>query len=75
MRGLGDHLRKRRLDLGLHQHQVAKQLGVNLTTYQLWELHRTRPTPKIRPKVIELLGYDPFGSDACASAAYEPFTI
>jgi hypothetical protein len=26
----------------------------------MWELRRARPTLKIRPKVIEFLGYDPF---------------
>ena len=60
LRHVGDHLRKRRLDLGLLQTNAAKTLGVDRCTYALWELRRTQPTPKVRPKVIEFLGYDPF---------------
>jgi transcriptional regulator with XRE-family HTH domain len=29
---LGDHIRKRRLDLGLRQRDVAAQFGVNVNT-------------------------------------------
>src|SRR5579872_2299780 len=34
---LGDHLRKRRLDLGLLQKQVAAEIGVNTLTVCNWE--------------------------------------
>jgi DNA-binding XRE family transcriptional regulator len=40
---LGDHIRKRRLDLGLLQRDVALQLGVNVKTVTNWEKQRTEP--------------------------------
>src|SRR5258706_15899357 len=46
LRHVGDHLRRRRLELGLLQTEVASQLGVDRCTYALWEILRTRPTPK-----------------------------
>jgi DNA-binding XRE family transcriptional regulator len=66
LRHIGDHIRRRRIDLGLVQTDVANQLGVDRCTYALWELRRTRPTQKIRPKVIEFLGYDPFHPKTCS---------
>jgi DNA-binding XRE family transcriptional regulator len=60
LRGVGDHLQKRRLDLGLKQEEVASLLGVNASTYRVREILRSRPAPKCRLKVIEFLGYDPF---------------
>jgi hypothetical protein len=40
---LGDHLRKRRLDLGLLQREVADKLGVDEMTTCNWEINRTSP--------------------------------
>jgi hypothetical protein len=37
---IGDHLRKRRLDLGLLQRQVADQLGADPCSVTNWELNR-----------------------------------
>ena len=37
MKTLGDHLRKRRLDLGLLQREVADRLGVTKDTIHNWE--------------------------------------
>jgi DNA-binding XRE family transcriptional regulator len=37
LRSIGDHLRKRRLDLGLHQREVAVRIGVDKTTVYKWE--------------------------------------
>jgi DNA-binding XRE family transcriptional regulator len=60
LRHVGDHLRRRRLELGLRQEEVAEQLGVDRTTYVLWEILRTQPTASMRSTVVEFLGYDPF---------------
>ncbi len=57
---LGDHLRKRRLDLGLLQKEVAEQLGVGKTSIFNWERNRTTPALWLIPKVIRFLGYTPY---------------
>lgn len=56
---IGEHIRKRRLDLGLLQIEVAKIIGVTESTVWNWE-HGTEPELKHMPKVIEFLGYTPF---------------
>lgn len=59
LKSLGDHIRKRRLDLGLLQEQVARQIGVDATTIHNWERHRNSPHLPAIPKIIEFLGYAP----------------
>jgi transcriptional regulator with XRE-family HTH domain len=56
---LGEHIRKRRLDLGLLQIEVAKMIGVTESTMWNWE-HGTEPELRHMPKIIEFLGYVPF---------------
>ena len=56
---MGDHLRKRRLDLGLLQRELAEQLGVHEGTVTNWELNRTAPGLRFLPRIIALLGFDP----------------
>jgi len=60
---LGDHIKKRRLELGLHQAQVGEILGVTECTITNWEKNRTNPTLRTLPNIIEFLGYDPSASD------------
>ena len=55
---LGDHLRKRRLDLGLFQKDVAGAIGVDTTTIYNWENNRTSPPVRFIPKIIGFLGYE-----------------
>lgn len=57
---LGDHLKKRRLELNLHQKQVAKRLNVNPWTLGNWEKNRRTPEVRFIPRIIEFLGYYPF---------------
>lgn len=52
-------MRKRRLDLGLLQREVAARLGVTESTVTNWELNRTSPKIRFLPGIIALLGYDP----------------
>jgi len=59
LRTLGDHLRKRRLDLGLLQCEVAQRLQVNQMTISNWETNRTSPQRRFIPRIISLLGYNP----------------
>jgi transcriptional regulator with XRE-family HTH domain len=56
---LGDHIKRRRLELGLYQAQLAPILGITESTITNWEKNRTNPTLHLLPKIIEFLGYDP----------------
>jgi transcriptional regulator with XRE-family HTH domain len=56
---LGDHFRKKRLDLKLLQTDVAKILGADADTVAGWEANRTKPSLPFIPKIIEFLGYVP----------------
>ena len=60
---IGDHIKKRRLELGLYQRQVAKVIGVDECTITNWEMNRTRPTLRTIPTIIEFLGYDPISTE------------
>ncbi len=57
---LGDHIRKRRLDLGLYQNDLAKHLGVDVETIWRWERNESRPMVYHIPGIIRFLGYNPF---------------
>ena len=61
---LGDHIRKKRLDLGLLQKDVATQIGVAEATIYNWETQRTAPTLYSIPKVLKFLGYVPLNTDS-----------
>ncbi len=56
---LGDHLRRRRLELELYQKDVAAQIGVTTSTVWNWENNWSSITLSCMPKVIEFLGYNP----------------
>jgi site-specific DNA recombinase len=56
---VGDHLRRRRLELGLLQRQVAEQLGVAQGTMHNWEKNRCQPRVQHMPAVVRFLGYTP----------------
>ncbi|MHB1957493.1 MAG: helix-turn-helix domain-containing protein [Acidobacteriaceae bacterium] len=56
---LGDHIRKRRLDLKLLQKQVADQIGVHEQTITGWERNATVPEVRYMPAIIQFLGYNP----------------
>ncbi|MBI5188936.1 MAG: helix-turn-helix transcriptional regulator [Nitrospirae bacterium] len=56
---MGEHIRKKRLDLGLTQLEVAKIIGVKESTVWNWE-HGREPELKHMPKIIEFLGFVPF---------------
>lgn len=56
---LGDHLRKRRLDLGLLQSHVANLLSVSEATVCNWENNLAEPSLPHLPKIYQFLGYVP----------------
>jgi transcriptional regulator with XRE-family HTH domain len=53
---LGDAIRKRRLDLGLLQKDVAKIIGCDQTTILNWEKGHTHPRANQMPEVVKFLG-------------------
>ncbi len=57
---LGDHLKKKRLDLGLLRKEVAHIIGVNTTTVRNWETNRFAPKIRYIPRIIHFLGYVPY---------------
>ena len=59
-KSLGDHIRKRRLNLKIFQKEAAKKIGVDETTIWFWENNRVEPSISFIPKIIEFLGYIPF---------------
>jgi transcriptional regulator with XRE-family HTH domain len=60
LKTIGDHIRKRRLDLGLQQTQVALLICVDKTTIMNWELGHRSPAIWALPGIIKFLGYVPF---------------
>lgn len=69
LKTIGDHLRKRRLDLGLLQREVAEQIGVTKCTIQYWETNRVAPALRFRPWITKFLSYDPYNGTAFTSLA------
>jgi transcriptional regulator with XRE-family HTH domain len=56
---LGEHLKKRRRELGLLQREAAERMGISRDTYVNWERGKTEPvSAQFRP-VVAFLGYDP----------------
>lgn len=56
---LGEHIRKRRLVLGMTQGDAARCLNVTAATLLNWELGKTEPRIQYIPAVVRFLGYDP----------------
>lgn len=56
---LGDHIRARRIDLGLFQKEVAERIGVHPLTITNWEDSASQPPVQYIPAIIRFLGYDP----------------
>jgi len=57
---LGDHIRKRRLELMLTQKQAADRLEVTSFTVLDWEKCKTEPLIGSYPAILRFLAYDPF---------------
>ena len=59
-RSLGEHVRKRRLELRLSQKEVARRLGWSWRSVFNWENGKTNPAIESIPGIIGFLGYGPF---------------
>jgi len=57
---LGEHLRKKRIDLQLSMPKLARMLGLGITdtAIEKWEKNQNRPTPEHRTRIIEFLGFE-----------------
>ncbi len=56
---LGGHLKKRRIEAGLLQRQVAEAVGIGINTLATWEKDQAAPELRYWPRIIAFLGYDP----------------
>lgn len=56
---LGDHLRRRRLELGLNRTAMAKRLGIEVSAYCRWEKGTSIPELHRRDQIAAHLGYRP----------------
>lgn len=56
---LGEHLKKRRKELGLVQREAGERLGVSAETVASWEKDKTKPVLSQFKPVVAFLGYDP----------------
>src|SRR5258706_14061829 len=70
LNSVGDHIRRRRLDLGLFQRTVADQLGVRVDTGPRWESGLARPLPRQYGQIVRFLGYDPEPGDGSVSGRF-----
>ena len=61
---IGEHLKKRRMELSLLQKDVALQFMVSEETISNWEIGRAEPQIRHAPVVIAFLGYYPWAHEA-----------
>ncbi|MCL4552799.1 MAG: transcriptional regulator [Candidatus Marsarchaeota archaeon] len=57
-------MRKKRLDLGLLQREVAGILRVSTPSIQYWETNHVSPSIEFTPRIISFLGYAAYESMA-----------
>ena len=56
---MGQHLKKRRMELGFFQRDLRERFRLEKETYANWEKDRCQPAIRHWPGIIEFLGYDP----------------
>ena len=57
---MGEHLKRRRIELGLLHKEAACQMHVAVETVIAWEKDRKDPEHRNWPRIISFLGYDPY---------------
>lgn len=60
---IGEHIRRKRMDMRLLQSDVAKILNVSPDCITYWENNRAQPQVNYFPRIIEFLGFLPFELD------------
>jgi transcriptional regulator with XRE-family HTH domain len=58
LKTLGDHIRKKRIELGLLQREVADLLGADPQSVNAWERNYRQPVLHRLPAIAAFLGYD-----------------
>jgi transcriptional regulator with XRE-family HTH domain len=56
---IGEHIKRRRLDRGLLQRDIAVEIGCSEASLLNWERGRAEPEVRFIPSVLRFLGYDP----------------
>lgn len=56
---IGEHIRRRQMDLGLTQGEAARRIGVSKDCLCYWENGRNEPRIYQYPAIISFLGYYP----------------
>lgn len=64
---MGEHLKRRRLDLKHLQRQAAEEIGCSPASLLNWERGRAEPELRFMPAIIRFLGYDPTEPDPTLS--------
>lgn len=60
---IGEHLRKKRLEQGLLQEDVAKLIGVTTDCITNWENNRGIPQVQFMPAIVKFIGFVPLEID------------
>jgi DNA-binding transcriptional regulator YiaG len=70
---LGEHLRKKRIDLSLSMPQLAKLLGLGITATAIekWEKNQNHPTEPYRSRIVEFIGFDPYSNNSTGGSPVE----
>jgi transcriptional regulator with XRE-family HTH domain len=59
LKTLGDHIRRRRIELGLLQREVAGLLDADPGSVNAWERNYHQPALRLLPAIIGFLDYNP----------------
>jgi DNA-binding transcriptional regulator YiaG len=65
---IGEHIRKKRIESGLLQKDLAVVLNTCEDTVTGWESQRSKPVISWYPKIIQFLGYYPYDHPADTAA-------
>jgi DNA-binding transcriptional regulator YiaG len=57
---VGEQIKRKRVELGMTEDDIAALLGVEAQTIHAWEFGTRVPLPKQTSKLIGFLGYDPY---------------
>jgi len=68
---VGDHIRKRRLELRLLQREAAERIGVTECSVYNWENGVSSPDFRKLPGIIKFLGYNPIPEPTGAAERWE----
>ncbi|MBI4664388.1 MAG: helix-turn-helix transcriptional regulator [Verrucomicrobia bacterium] len=64
---IGEHIKKRRLELKLKAAEVQRLFGIDKGTLADWEHGKHTPSKRMQSRIVRFLGYDPFESYESAS--------